>query len=242
MDDVYWFAGNSRLVQECGSAVPPALSESGERFEADGLTVVYWGRCGEHVSGLAAMGDRIRPGARELVALLEQRGIETQMVSGDSEETVGTVASAQGIRVWRASARPEEKAAWIANARKSLPAGALIGMIGDGVNDAPGLANADIGIAMATGADLASQAAQITLLSADLRRIPELLDLAAQTARVMRQNLFWACLYNVVCIPLAMFGQVRPIWAAVAMMVSSTSVIVNTRRVKWLPGAEDYKS
>lgn len=234
MDGALWFAGNTSLAQQCGSPIPLELSDEGQRHEASGLTVLYWGRSGEQVTGMVALGDQIRAGARELVVVLAQRGIETQMVSGDAEHTVRAVAERLGIRVWRALARPQEKAAWMKSLRDSLPAAALTGMIGDGVNDAPALAQADIGIAMATGADLASHAAQITLLTSDLTRIAELLDLAAKTARVMRQNLFWACLYNVVCIPLAMLGFVSPIWAAVAMMVSSTSVIINTRRVKWL--------
>lgn len=233
IDGAMWFAGNLALAAAQGCAVGNSIGQAAAAWQEEGLTVVYWGREGSPAVGAAALGDRVRPGARELVAAFRQRGIETQMVSGDSEPTVRCVASSLGISVWRAGARPLDKAAWIERLRSEMPRGCAVGMVGDGVNDAPALASADIGIAMATGADLASKAAQITLLTADLARLSGLLDLGAATARIIRQNLFWACLYNVVCIPLAMLGFVHPVWAAVAMIASSTTVILNTRRIAW---------
>jgi heavy metal translocating P-type ATPase len=229
-----WFAGNARLAAECGSVISDVVSREAGQHERNGLTVVYWGRDGYEASGYVALGDQLRPGATELVGLLGKRGIGVELVSGDAEETVRSVAAALGVQKWRANALPSDKAELVDALRAGMSGGALVGVIGDGVNDAPALAKADLGIAMASGADIASQASQITLLNADLRRLPELLDLASKTTAVMRQNLFWACAYNTVCIPLAVFGFIQPLWAAIAMMVSSASVIVNTRRLKWI--------
>ncbi len=234
VDGVHWYAGNLRLASDCGGVIPQEIAAEAATYERGGLTVVYWGRDAAAISGFVALGDQIRPGAPELVKLLTERGIAVELVSGDSPATVSAVANALGVTRWRAGELPEGKAARIDELRTELRPGELVGMIGDGVNDAPALAKADLGIAMASGADIASQASQITLLNADLRRLPELLDLAAKTTAVMRQNLFWACAYNTVCIPLAMFGYIHPLWAAIAMMVSSASVILNTRRLKWI--------
>ncbi|MDR3709068.1 MAG: heavy metal translocating P-type ATPase [Capsulimonadaceae bacterium] len=225
-----WFAGNARLVANLGGGIPENLAAEANRLQAEGLSVVYWGRDGREVTGLIALGDRIRPGAADLAGALSARGITTHMVSGDAGETVRAAAQALGIETWQAQASPSEKAQWIDDVRGGLPSGALVGMVGDGVNDAPSLARSDVGIAMATGAELASRAAHVTLLSTDPRRIRELIDLAKKATRIIRQNLFWACAYNLVCVPLAMLGYVQPVWAAVAMIVSSFTVIVNARR------------
>lgn len=227
VDGVRWFAGNRRFAEDNGVNVAQA-------GRADGQTIVYWGRTESALSGCVALGDELRPGARDLVSRLTGMGIEVDLVSGDSPDTVDAVAAQLGIANRHASALPADKAAWVERRKADVGSAGIVGMIGDGVNDAPALATADLSIAMATGADVSSRASQITLLNGDLARVPELIDLAALTTRVMRQNLFWACAYNIVCVPLAMIGFVQPLWAAVAMMISSASVILNTRRLQWV--------
>ncbi|HEY3329125.1 MAG TPA: heavy metal translocating P-type ATPase [Capsulimonadaceae bacterium] len=234
VDGQCWFAGSLRYADQQEAAISGDLLARAKQHESAGLTVIYWGRTGAPVAGFVALGDSIRAGAPELVSLLAARNVSVELLSGDARETVDAVAATLGVTRRLAGALPADKAAYVKQRRDELAGAGIVGMIGDGVNDAPALAIADLSIAMASGADVASRASQITLLNADLRRIPELLDLARQTTRIMHQNLFWACAYNAVCIPLAMFGVVQPIWAAVAMMVSSASVILNTRRLKWI--------
>lgn len=231
--EAHWlFAGNERMAQASGLATPPDLRAEAERHEAAGLTVIYWGIVGQEVSGLVALGDSLRPGTGEALRALRERGIACEVISGDSETTVRAVAGELGLDRWRAGATPAEKAEWIAERSQELHARGRVAMVGDGVNDAPALARADLGIAMASGADIAAKAAQVSLLTGDLTRLPALLTLAEKTGGVVRQNLFWAFLYNVVSIPLAVLGFVNPLWAAAAMLASSATVIVNTKRLQ----------
>ena len=176
---------------------------------------------------------KIRPGSARAVAAFAERGIETTLISGDAARTVERVAQALNIPAWQARVSPLDKAAAVEQKRSALPKGQTVAMAGDGVNDAPALAKSDVGIAMATGTQIAARAAQVTLLTPDLSLIPPLIDLSRRTVAVMRQNLFWALSYNLVCIPAAMLGAVRPIWAVIAMLVSSLTVILNTRRIRW---------
>lgn len=232
------FAGNARMVEACGLTVPAQMSQAAEDQEQTGLTTVFWGIVSREVSGFVALGDTLRNGAAEAVRELERRGIACEMISGDSEGTARAVASQLGLDRWRAGATPAEKAEWVAQRSAEVHSKnrGMVGMVGDGVNDAPALARADLGIAMASGADIAARAAQVSLLTADLTRIPALLTLAQTTGAVVRQNLFWAFLYNLVSIPLAVLGYVDPLWAAAAMLLSSSTVIMNTKRLQRILG------
>jgi len=191
-------------------------------------SVVYFGWDGA-VRGALSFGDRVRPGAAELCADLRRRGIRTMLLSGDTRSTTAETAATIGADEWIAETLPERKVAVI---RELQQQGMLVAMIGDGVNDAPSLAQADLGIALGSGADIARHAAPLVLMNGSLRAVSETLDLAARTFRIVRQNLFWAFAYNVAGITLAMAGVLNPILAAAAMVLSSLSVIGNSRRLR----------
>lgn len=214
VNGVDYFIGNRRMAKQL-----PACSVSG--------TVAYFGWDGE-AKGAMTFGDPIRPDAVELCRNLRARGIRTLLLSGDSAAATESVAAALGADSWQAEATPDEKAATI---RELQGRGEVVAMIGDGVNDAPSLAQADLGIAVGSGADIAMQAAPLVLMGASLAGVTETLDLARRTFRIVRQNLFWALAYNVVGIALAVTGVLNPILAAGAMVLSSVSVIGNSRRL-----------
>jgi len=221
------FIGSRRLLNETGIAVTRDMEEQAHGWEAEGRTVAFFGWDGE-LRGLAAFGDRIRNGARELVERLKRNGISVYVVSGDSRSTTQWVASSIGTDHCRSEVLPEEKADFV----KSLQnRGSLVAMVGDGINDAPALAQADLGIAMGSGTDIAMKAATVVLMKSSLDKIPETFALASKTIRVVRQNLFWAFFYNGIGIALAIAGILNPILAAGAMLLSSVSVVVNSLRL-----------
>ncbi|HVM91245.1 MAG TPA: heavy metal translocating P-type ATPase [Terriglobales bacterium] len=221
------FIGSRRLLAQQGIAMPPEMEDEAQRWESQGKTVAFFGWDGR-LEGLAAFGDRIRSNARELVSELKAKGVCVYLVSGDSRATTLSVATVIGADHYRSEVLPEEKAEFV----KSLQANGLtVAMVGDGINDAPALAQADLGIAMGSGTDIAMRAAAVVLMKSSLDRIPEILALASKTMRVVRQNLFWAFFYNAIGITLAIAGILNPIMAAGAMLLSSTSVIVNSLRL-----------
>ena len=222
------FAGNSRAVSHAGLILDDKLSAFGASCSEDGLTVVYWGITGQAVIGGIALGDQVRAGAVVALSELAKLGIVSQLLSGDSTATTRYIARELSIDLYHGDVSPTEKAEYINGLRTS---GRRVCMVGDGVNDAPALAQADVGIALASGTDIAARTAQVTLLKPDLLLLPQLIRLSRRTVGVMKLNLFWAFLYNVVCIPLAMLGYVTPIWAVCAMLLSSLTVILNTQRL-----------
>ena len=234
-----WFIGNRSLCAALATSIPDALETSAQAAEAQAQTALFYGSTG-HVRGLVTLGDALRPGAADAVQSLLRCGLSLELVSGDAQTTTQAVARAVGISQATAQMLPTDKAARVKEAQSSSPfiggrEGQIVAMAGDGINDAPALAQADVGIAFGSGTEIARRAADITLIGDDLGRLADLFTLANQTAQVIRQNLFWACLYNAVCIPLAIFGVIRnPIFAAAAMLVSSLSVVLNTRRLRGL--------
>jgi heavy metal translocating P-type ATPase len=213
-----YFIGNRRMAEQMTGTVPGTL---------DAGPHVYFGWDGV-IRGWMRFGDRVRPEAAALCAELRRRGIRTVLLSGDSLAATAAVAEAIGAAEWRAEATPEGK---IEILRHYQQAGAVVAMVGDGVNDAPSLAQADLGIALGSGADIAMQAAPLVLMNNSLGAVVETLDLARRTFRIVRQNLFWAFIYNLVGISLAVAGVLSPILAAAAMVLSSLSVIGNSRRL-----------
>ena len=211
----------------------PECEARAAQWEQEGKTVAFFGWDGR-LRGLLAFGDRLRDGAPGVVAELRRRGMKIHLVSGDSAFTTRWVASCLGTDSYRAEVAPEQKAEFI---RQLKDQGARVAMVGDGINDAPALAQADLGIAMGSGADLAMQAAAVVLVTPSLRKIPAVFDLAARTIRIVRQNLFWAFLYNMVGISLAVTGCLNPIFAAAAMLLSSASVVGNSLRLHRGPAA-----
>lgn len=207
---------------------PSSLETAGERLEAAGHTLVWIAVDGE-VVGVIGLGDELRSSAREAVRTLRTRGLETVLLTGDNPSAARAVASALGIDGVEARLRPHDK---IAAVEALKTRGGSVAMVGDGINDAPALAAADLGIAVATGTDVALAAADITLLGGDPKLIPKAIDLARRTMKVIRQNLFWAFFYNVIAIPLAALGFLDPMIAAAAMALSSVSVVFNSLRLR----------
>ncbi len=218
--------GNARWMDELGLD-RSALQARADALEAQGNTVSWLAQSGEggvQLRGLIAFGDALKPGAKAAVAALQARGVRTALVTGDNAGAARTVAAALGIDEVAAQVLPQDKAARVTAWQQS---GHVVAMVGDGINDAPALAAADVGIAMATGTDVAMQAAGITLMRGEPRLVSDALDLSRRTVAKIRQNLFWAFIYNVVGIPLAAFGLLSPTFAGAAMAFSSVSVVTN---------------
>jgi len=219
------FVGNRRL---CPHMPTHELTEKVEDWERLGHTVVYFGS-GEKVTGAIAFGDQIKPEAATLVTTLKSRGIRTLMVSGDGRATTNSIAAQIGVEEVIAEAIPERKIEVVRDLQKC---GAVVAMIGDGVNDAPGLAQADIGIALSSGTDIAMKAAPLVISGDSLLSVLDAFDLARNSLRIVRQNLFWAFVYNTIAVSLAIAGVVNPIFASGAMVISSLSVIWNAKRIR----------
>jgi P-type E1-E2 ATPase len=198
-----------------------------EQLQSAGHTVAFFAWEGA-VRGMLAFGDEIKPGAAETVKRLKARGIRVKLVSGDAWSTTAVVANQIGIDDYVAEAAPSAKCAIVAALQKE---GKHVTFIGDGVNDAPALAQADLGIALGTGADIATGAARMVLMSGSLLKLEDAFQLAAKTTRIVRQNLIWAFFYNIAGITLAILGVLTPIYAAAAMLLSSTSVVLNSMRL-----------
>ena len=219
--------GNRKLLAAEGIALGSGLDAQAATWEAEGLTVAFAAVEGASV-GVLALGDRPRAEAAEVIVELRARGIRTVLLSGDSPATTERVAREVGVDAWVGGVAPEEKAEAV---RRFQAEGKVVAMVGDGVNDAPALAAADLGIAMGSGADLATHAAPVVLMRDSLSRITRIFRLATLTVRVLKQNLFWAFFYNTLGIALAMTGILNPILAAGAMVLSSLSVIGNSMRL-----------
>jgi len=175
------------------------------------------------------VADTLKEDAEAVITELKQRGISTYLISGDNEATAAAIAKLCGIQNVMAKVMPADKA----NKIKELQAkGMVVAMVGDGINDAPALKQADIGFAMGIGTDIAIEAADITLLRGDLMLIPTAINLSIQTFRKIRQNLFWAFFYNLIAIPLAAFGILHPVVAEIAMASSSITVVTNANLLK----------
>ncbi|WP_276534982.1 heavy metal translocating P-type ATPase [Cupriavidus gilardii] len=236
IDGVAWALGSERLRKELGASLDEgsALQREADALRRAGRTVSWLIEIdARRVEGLVAFGDAIKPGAREAVARLHAAGVRTVMLSGDSQGAAAQVADALGIDDVQAEVLPEDKAARVAALKR---AGAVVAMVGDGVNDAPALAAADVGIAMSTGTDVAMHAAGITLMRGDPGLVADALAMSHRTVRKIRQNLFWAFVYNVIGIPLAAAGLLSPVVAGAAMAFSSVSVVGNALLLRrWRP-------
>jgi len=217
---------SSRWTGELGAAASAALTQQTEQWQAQGWTVSWLLRLEPKPEVLAAMafGDGLKATAQSAVQRLHALGVRTILLTGDSSAAAHAVAAALGIDAVHAEVLPEAKAGIVAGLKRE---GRIVAMVGDGINDAPALAAADVGIAMSTGADIAMQAAGITLMRGDPLLIADALDISRRTYAKIRQNLFWAFIYNLVGIPLAAFGWLNPMIAGAAMALSSVSVLGN---------------
>ncbi|MBW1991281.1 MAG: HAD-IC family P-type ATPase, partial [Deltaproteobacteria bacterium] len=179
--------------------------------------------------GMIAVADAIKPHARETVEALRWIGLKIYLLSGDHRQAAAAVADKVDIHQVIAEVLPGDKVRVIADLQRQ---GEVVAMVGDGINDAPALAQADVGVALGTGADVALEAADLTLIRDDLTLIPQAINLSRRMMRVIRQNLFWAFCYNVTAIPLAAAGFLSPAVAALAMALSSVSVVSNSLRLR----------
>jgi P-type Cu+ transporter len=205
------------------------------RLSGDAKTPVYVA-IDSALAGLLAVADPIKPTSREAIAALRQRGIDVVMLTGDTERTAQAIARAAGIDRVVAGVLPEEK---VAEIERLQGAGRVVAMVGDGVNDSAAIARSDVGIAVGTGTDIAAEAADVVLMRGDLRSVVHAITLSRRTMRTMKQNLFWAFVYNVVGIPIAAgalypaFGWLlSPVIASAAMAFSSVSVVTNSLRLR----------
>jgi Cu+-exporting ATPase len=181
------------------------------------------------LAGLIGVADSIRPTSRAAVDRLRRRGIEIVLVTGDRESTAHRIADEAGITRIISEVMPERKRDVV---RGLMDSGKIVAMVGDGINDAPALATAHVSIAMGSGAGIAMETADVTLMNGDLAHVASAIDISAKTISTIRQNLFWAFCYNIIGVPLAAFGVLTPVIAAGAMAFSSVSVISNSLRLR----------
>lgn len=234
----YYLAGNEQLLKTQGVRISSEQKETAVTFTHDAQTII-WFADEKQVLGIAAISDRIKETSREAISLLQQQGIDVVMLTGDNPSTAQAIARQAGINHYQAEVLPQQKAAYIKSLQQK---GKCVAMVGDGINDSAALAQADLSIAMGKGSDIAMDVAKITLISSDLTKIPEAIRLSALTVRTIRQNLFWAFIYNLIGVPVAagiLFPingfLLNPMLAGAAMAMSSVSVVTNSLRLRNKP-------
>lgn len=231
-----YLAGSRKLLSENGIPVPVGLEEKAERWSRSAKTVI-WFSDSRKVLALLAISDKIKPSSANAVTQLRAMGVELYMLTGDNLNTAGAVAQQAGIGHFQAEMLPHEKSEFVKQLQQQ---GKVVAMVGDGINDSTALAQADVSIAMGRGSDIAMDVAKMTIVSSDLIKIPQAIRLSRQTVMTIRQNLFWAFVYNLIGIPVAAgilypFNGflLNPMIAGAAMALSSVSVVGNSLRLKW---------
>jgi Cu+-exporting ATPase len=220
--------GNEALLDEYGISPEPDVHERAESLEAEGKTVMYVAYDGT-VEGLVAAADTTKDGSRDAIRELKEMGLETVMLTGDNERTARAIADEVGIDRVLAEVLPDEKTSEIESLQND---GKVVAMVGDGINDAPALTRADVGIAIGSGTDIAIESADITLVQGQLSALVKAIRLSRSTFRKIKQNLFWAYGYNTVAIPVAILGLLHPVIAEVAMALSSITVVTNANLLR----------
>jgi Cu+-exporting ATPase len=221
-------AGKAKLLADRGLLISDRLLEAVAGFEREGKTAFLAGYDGE-ARGALAVADALRPTSAGTIERLRKMSISVGMLTGDNQQTAEAIGAQLGISQVIAEVLPGEKADQI---HRLQGEGRQVAFVGDGINDAPALVAADLGIAIGTGTDVAVESADVVLMAGDPALIPTAISLARRTLRAIRQNLFWAFAYNVAAIPLAAFGLLDPMVAAGAMALSSVSVILNSLRLR----------
>ena len=234
--DVSYFVGSMKLLRDNGIKADEKLVQVADRWVQEAKTIIYFAN---ETQALAAVGiaDKIKATSAGVVKQLHDVGIEVYMLTGDNEATAKAIAAQAGILQFRAGMLPADKAAFVKELQQQRK---IVAMVGDGINDSNALAQADVSIAMGKGSDIAMDVAKMTIISSDPARIPEAIKLSALTVATIRQNLFWAFIYNIVGIPVAagilypVNGfLLNPMIAGAAMALSSVSVVSNSLRLKW---------
>lgn len=228
--DTYW-VGSHKLLKDFNASLSDVLAEMMVQYESDGNSIVYFGR-GNEVLAIIAITDKIKPTSVEAVKELKRQGIDICMLTGDGQRTALAVAGKLGIDRFVADALPDDKEEFV---RELQLQGKTVAMVGDGINDSQALALADVSIAMGKGTDIAMDVAMVTLMTSDLLLLPQAFELSRQTVKLIRQNLFWAFIYNLIGIPIAagvLFPinglLLNPMLASAAMAFSSVSVVLNS--------------
>jgi len=234
---VSYYAGNKRLLEEKNIAISNELQLASENWGNEAKTVI-WFASNKEVLGILAIADKVKPSSAEAIKTLQQMNIEVYMLTGDNRQTAAAVAGQVGIKEYKAEVMPDDKAAFIKRLQQQ---GRIVAMAGDGINDSHALAQADVSIAMGKGTDIAMDVARMTLMGSDLSKIPAAIRLSKKTVHTIRQNLFWAFIYNLIGIPVAAGVLypvngflLNPMIAGAAMALSSVSVVTNSLRLKWV--------
>jgi Cu2+-exporting ATPase len=234
-EDITYRVGNEDLMHHNIINIPSELSQKAVNLKLEAKTVVYIS-AGNTVEGIIAVADKVKENAFAAIRKIQQMGIEVHMLTGDNEQTAKVIANKVGINHYQANVMPSDKGGFVKKLQKE---GKAVAMAGDGINDSHALAQADVGIAMGSGTDIAMESAGITLMNSDLKQISKAIKLSKATMRTIRQNLFWAFIYNLIAIPVAAgvlypaYGfLLNPMVAGAAMSMSSISVLVNSLRLK----------
>ena len=244
VEGVPCMAGNERMLLASGLAVPGSMKELSAKFAAAGKTPLFFA-ANRKVAGVFAVADVLKPTSRAAVQTLEKMNIEVTLLTGDNKKTAAAIASELGVREVIAEVLPQDKERIV---REKQAAGRKVAMVGDGINDAPALARADVGIAIGAGTDVAISSADVVLMKSDLMDAVDAIRLSRQTIRNIRQNLFWAFFYNCIGIPIAAgalwvpFGiKLSPMIGAAAMSLSSVCVVSNALRLRFFKASEREK-
>ncbi len=231
-----YYVGNKKLLAENNISIPDELRQKAEAWGKQSKTVIWFADSRQALS-VIAISDKIKETSVEAIRQIQEMGIEVYMLTGDNEATAKAIASQTGILHYQAEVLPQHKADFVKDLQKQ---GKIVAMVGDGINDSTALATSDVSIAMGKGSDIAMDVAKMTIISSDLTKIPEAIRLSKQTVATIKQNLFWAFIYNLIGIPIAA-GLLYPIngfllnpmIAGAAMALSSVSVVTNSLRLKW---------
>ncbi|NQX97047.1 MAG: copper-translocating P-type ATPase, partial [Flavobacteriales bacterium] len=235
VDNIIYRVGNEKLMHHNRVTIPDSLSQKAEELKLEAKTVVYISSK-DAVEGIIAVADKVKETAVTAIKQIQEMGIEVHMLTGDNEQTAKVIANNVGIKKFQANVMPSDKGDFV---KKLQEEGRVVAMAGDGINDSHALAQADVGIAMGSGTDIAMESAGITLMNSDLKQIAKSITLSKATMNTIRQNLFWAFIYNLVAIPVAAgvlypaYGfLLNPMVAGAAMSMSSISVLANSLRLK----------
>ncbi len=235
-DQKKYLAGNENFLVESGVEIPPQLAQKAQELSSKGQTLV-WFADEKQALAVAGVSDQLKDSSVNAIQQLKHMGIELHILTGDHAQAAKAIAEQVGIKQYKAGVLPQQKAAYVQDLQRQ---GKVVAMVGDGINDSAALASADVSIAMGKGSDIAMDVAKMTIISSDLLKIPQAIQLSKHTVSTIKQNLFWAFIYNIIAIPVAA-GVLYPIngflldpmWAGAAMALSSVSVVLNSLRLNY---------